>query len=219
MPCLIVLENTFHDDIRHTFCIYYVLYIREIHGECSLEISWSLLHETLRFHGNQYLQIAIIGFAIKYVSAKNHMTSKILKSFFKVFDSSLHIQIDVSLIFNGSKLKFVSPLGTMKCYWKRCKLHLFNMKNIAERIILTSLIKALRDTFLYNYWNSYKLNLQACAISFLTQPPAQNMTESFSVRLATVVSMVLRGLGLAEEPELYLWILENSLGTQRVSRK
>ena len=175
----------------------------------SLEISWSLLHETLRFHGNQYLQIAIIGFAIKYVSPKTHMTSKILKSFFKVFNSLLHIQIDVSLIFNGSKLKFVSPLGTMKCYWKRCILYLLNMKNMDE----------LRNTFLNNYWISYKLNLQACAISSLTQPPAQNMTESFSARLAMVVSMVLRGLGLAEEPELYLWILENSLGTQRVSRK
>ena len=199
--------------IYGTLFVYIMYYISErFMVNVSLEISWSLLHETLRFHGNQYLQIAIIGFAIKYVSAKTHMTSKILKSFFKVFNSLLHIQIDVSLIFNGSKLKFVSPLGTMKCYWKRCKLHLFNMKNIAERIIL-------RDTFLYNYWNSYKLNLQACAISFLTQPPAQNMTESFSVRLATVVSMVLRGLGLAEEPELYLWILENSLGTQRVSRK
>ena len=211
MPCLIVLENTFQDDIRHTFCIYYVLYIREVHGEyfsgnLVITPAWNI-----KVHGNQYLQFAIIGFAIKYVSAKNHMTSKILKSFFKVFDSSLHIQIDVSLIFNGSKLKFVSPSGTMKCYWKRCILYLLNMKNMDERI--------LRNTFLNNYWISYKLNLQACAISSLTQPPAQNMTESFSARLAMVVSMVLRGLGLAEEPELYLWILENSLGTQRVSRK
>ena len=123
--------------IYGTLFVYIMYYISErFMVNVSLEISWSLLHETLRFHGNQYLQIAIIGFAIKYVSAKTHMTSKILKSFFKVFNSLLHIQIDVSLIFNGSKLKFVSPLGTMKCYWKRCKLHLFNMKNIAERIIL-----------------------------------------------------------------------------------
>ena len=88
------------------------------------------------------------------------------------------------------------------------------MKNMDERIILT------RDTF-YGILFSITIEsyLQACAISSLTQPPAQNMTESFSVRLAMVVSMVLRGLGLAEEPELYLWILENSLGTQRVSRK
>ena len=86
--------------IYGTLFVYIMYYISErFMVNVSLEISWSLLHETLRFNGNQYLQIAIIGFAIKYVSAKNHMTSKILRSFFKVFNPSLHIQINVSLIF------------------------------------------------------------------------------------------------------------------------
>jgi len=103
--------------IYGTLFVYIMYYISErFMVNVSLEISWSLLHETLRFHGNQYLQIAIIGFAIKYVSAKNHMTSKILRSFFKVFNPSLHIQINVSFIFNGSKLKFVSLLRIIKRY-------------------------------------------------------------------------------------------------------